>query len=142
MPPAPRSSESSRPNSSPAPVDPPQPASDRSRAVAVALGFVTGIFGGHRYYAGKIKTGLLMTVTFGGLGIWWLTDMIMLLGGEFRDGRDRKITIWMPDDLPAPGTISVEQFNQLREEIEYLRGEVEDVHERIDFQERRLQRGN
>jgi hypothetical protein len=115
--------------------------SERSRSVAVALGFITGVFGGHRYYAGKVRTGLLMTFTFGGMGIWWLVDMIMLVTGEFRDADGRRITNWSPADFAPPGGVTVEQLEAVRAEVDALRTELMDVHERIDFQERVLQRG-
>jgi TM2 domain-containing membrane protein YozV len=120
---------------------PPVSVSDKSRAVAVALGFITGVFGGHRYYAGKIKTGLLMTFTFGGMGIWWLVDMIMLVTGEFKDGAGRRITQWAPHDMAVPANVTAEQFEAIHAELDRIRHELMDVHERIDFQERMLQRG-
>ena len=42
------------------------------------LGVFLGVFGVHRFYLRKIGTGILQLVTFGGLGIWWLVDMIMI----------------------------------------------------------------
>ena len=41
--------------------------------------------GFHRAYVGKIGTCLLYIITFGGLGIWWLIDLITLLSGSFTD---------------------------------------------------------
>lgn len=32
-----------------------------------------------------IGTGILMLVTFGALGVWTLTDLIVILVGEFKD---------------------------------------------------------
>lgn len=116
------------------------PLSDKSRAVAVALGFITGIFGGHRYYVGKVGTGLLMTFTFGGFGIWWLVDMIMLLSGEFRDANGRLVRQWSTELMP-PGAVTGEQLEAIHAELDRLRHELMDVHERIDFQERLLQKG-
>jgi TM2 domain-containing membrane protein YozV len=49
------------------------------------LGVFLGVFGVHRFYLRKIGTGLLQLFTFGGLGIWWLVDMIMILLGKFKD---------------------------------------------------------
>jgi TM2 domain-containing membrane protein YozV len=58
------------------------------------LCFFLGIFGAHRFYVGKIGTGLLQLFTLGGLGIWWLVDLIMLVSGEFRDKEGNRITEW------------------------------------------------
>jgi TM2 domain-containing membrane protein YozV len=59
--------------------------SPKSRLVALLLCFIFGVFGAHRFYVGKIGTGILMLVTFGGLGIWWLIDMILIIIGSFTD---------------------------------------------------------
>ncbi len=53
-----------------------------------------GVFGIHRFYAGKIGTGLLQLVTMGGLGIWTLVDHIMLAWGAFTDSGGNRITRW------------------------------------------------
>ena len=45
----------------------------------------------HRFYVGKIGTGILMVLTIGGLGIWTLVDMIIIITGNFRDGDGRLI---------------------------------------------------
>jgi hypothetical protein len=42
--------------------------------LAWALWLVAGLLGGHRFYAGKVGTGLLMLATGGGGGVWWLID--------------------------------------------------------------------
>lgn len=70
------------------------PESDRRILPAFLLCFFLGVFGVHRFYAGKILTGLLELVTFGGFGIWWLVDMILIITGSFKDGDGRKITAW------------------------------------------------
>ncbi len=43
-------------------------------AVVWALWLVTGLFGGHRLFLGKTVTGLLMLVTGGLGGLWWVYD--------------------------------------------------------------------
>ena len=43
------------------------------------------VAGIHRFYVGKIGTGILMLVAFGALGVWTLIDLIMILVDEFKD---------------------------------------------------------
>lgn len=52
-----------------------------------------GVFGVHRFYNGKIGTGILMLITFGGLGIWWMVDFIIIIVGRFRDSEGNEIRI-------------------------------------------------
>ena len=54
-----------------------------------------GVFGVHRFYNGKIGTGILMLVTFGGLGIWVTIDLIFILVGKFakKDGAPISIRV-------------------------------------------------
>jgi len=58
------------------------------------LCFFFGIFGFHRFYVGKIWTGILQILTLGGLGIWALIDFIMIIVGAFTDKQGNKITLW------------------------------------------------
>lgn len=69
--------------------------SERLILPAFLLCFFLGYMGAHRYYAGKIGTGLLMLVTAGGLGIWWLIDLIVILSGSFRDIDGRTLKRWV-----------------------------------------------
>ena len=46
--------------------------------------FLVGI-GAHRFYVGKIGTGILQLITAGGCGIWTLIDIIMIISGKFED---------------------------------------------------------
>ncbi|WP_208977358.1 MULTISPECIES: TM2 domain-containing protein [Pannonibacter] len=52
---------------------------------AALLCFFLGTFGIHRFYTGKIGTGILMILTLGGLGIWSLIDLIMIIVGSYKD---------------------------------------------------------
>ena len=61
---------------------------------AFLLCFFLGVFGAHRFYVGKIGTGLLQLVTLGGLGIWALIDFIIIIVGSFTDKQGNKITQW------------------------------------------------
>lgn len=68
--------------------------SPKSRLVALLLCFFLGIIGVHRFYVGKIGSGIGQIVTLGGLGIWTLVDLIMIAAGSFRDIDRRKLVNW------------------------------------------------
>lgn len=59
--------------------------SPKSRWLALALCFFLGEFGIHRFYVGKIGSGILYLCTFGLFGIGWLVDFFVILFGSFRD---------------------------------------------------------
>ena len=61
---------------------------------AFLLCFFLGVLGAHRFYVGKIGTGILQIVTVGGFGIWTLIDLIMIIVGAFTDSEGNKITQW------------------------------------------------
>ena len=69
-------------------------ASEKRILPAFLLCFFLGVFGVHRFYAGKVGTGILQLVTLGGLGIWALIDLVMIVVGAFTDGDGEKITEW------------------------------------------------
>ena len=57
----------------------------KSKTTALRLSIVLGSLGVDRFYVGKIGTGILKLITFGGFGIWWLVDLIMIASGSFKD---------------------------------------------------------
>ncbi|MEN6306498.1 MAG: TM2 domain-containing protein [Anaerohalosphaeraceae bacterium] len=59
--------------------------SSRNGIVCLLLAFFLGVLGIHRFYVGKIGTGILTLITLGIFGIWPLIDIIMLLLGKFTD---------------------------------------------------------
>ena len=72
---------------------PPAPAasSDKDWLVTLLLAILVGALGIHRFYAGKIGTGILMLLTAGGCGVWQLIDIVMVAVGAFTDADGNKI---------------------------------------------------
>ena len=67
--------------------------SDKTGLVTLLLCFFLGPLGMHRFYVGKIGTGLLQLFTLGGFGIWVLIDFIMIILGNFTDKDGKKIKL-------------------------------------------------
>jgi len=74
--------------------------SEKSRTVTFLLAFFLGMFGIHRFYAGKNASGaiqLILSISIIGTivsSFWVLADWIFILAGEFTDGENKKIVKW------------------------------------------------
>lgn len=108
--------------------------SPKSRGVAFALAALLGPFGAHRFYVGKTGTAVLMLCTIGGLGLWYLYDLILVAGGSFTDIDGRLVSRWDPEEPPKGEGLSAEALD----ELSVLRSEVTNLAERLDFAERLL----
>lgn len=64
---------------------------DKSFLVTWLLSLLVGYLGVDRFYLGKIGTGILKLVTLGGIGVWWLVDLIIVLTGGTRDRTGRSL---------------------------------------------------
>ena len=59
--------------------------SEKGFVATLLLALFLGGLGVHRFFVGKIGTGVLQLITLGGLGIWALIDVIMIVVGSFKD---------------------------------------------------------
>ena len=59
--------------------------SDKSRATALCLSIFLGFLGVDRFYLGYGVLGLIKLLTFGGFGLWWILDVILLLSNVLKD---------------------------------------------------------
>lgn len=69
-------------------------ASPKSRLITLLLCIFVGGLGIHRFYVGKIGTGVLWLLTAGCLGIGALVDLIMIACGTFTDSDGKPVTDW------------------------------------------------
>lgn len=74
--------------------------SRRSRMVALLLAIFLGIFGAHRFYVGRIASGILYLFTEGLFGIGVIVDVILIATGAFYDDRGLPLLNW--DETPRP----------------------------------------
>jgi TM2 domain-containing membrane protein YozV len=65
--------------------------SKKDYVAVLLLCFFLGTLGIHRFYTGKIWTGILMLITLGGLGIWYVIDMVLIILGQFRDKQGKLV---------------------------------------------------
>jgi len=59
--------------------------SEKGFVPTLLLAIFLGGLGAHRFFVGKIGTGIVQLLTLGGLGIWALIDIIMIIVGSFKD---------------------------------------------------------
>jgi hypothetical protein len=73
-----------------------------------------------------------MCLTLGGLGVWYLYDLIVVVAGDFRDADGRRLSRW------DPAVADTQSAEALAQEVDVLRAEVAELAERLDFAERLL----
>ena len=65
--------------------------SDKNWFITFVLCLIFGILGIHRFYLGKIKSGIIQLFTLGGLGIWALIDLFEIATHQFTDSNKKLI---------------------------------------------------
>ena len=68
--------------------------SEKNRTVDLLLCIFLGGLGVHRFYEGKIGTGILWLLTCGLVGVGTLVDLILIIVGNAKDKQGNKITTW------------------------------------------------
>src|SRR5437764_12746001 len=63
----------------------------KSWLATVLLCQFLGTLGMHRFYTGRIISGIFQLLTFGGFGIWVFIDLIMIVSGDFKDQYNRPL---------------------------------------------------
>jgi TM2 domain-containing membrane protein YozV len=58
---------------------------------AAMLSLFLGWLGVDRFYLGKVGTGILKLITFGGFGIWYLIDLILILTGNMKSANKQPL---------------------------------------------------
>ena len=125
-------------------MEPPEPGaaqasvSERSRALTLGLAVLGGVFGLHRFYAGRTQSGIWMCLTLGGMGIWYLYDVVVVAAGDFRDGDGRRVVRWEVSDAGIGPSASDRRVSDLEDRMLGLESQVGELAERLDFAERRL----
>lgn len=68
--------------------------SPKNRTTALIFSIFLGGLGVHRFYLGKVGTGILWLFTAGCFGIGWLIDIILIACGSMRDGNGYLVSLW------------------------------------------------
>ena len=93
----------------------------RMWALLLSAGGLFGFCGLHRFYVGKIGTGIIWFLTWGLLGVGQLIDAILIIVGQFRDRYDRPLEIWMDERESAsaktPGAKPVSPTPSPRQDV-------------------------
>ena len=63
----------------------------KSKLTAILLCFFLGSLGIHRFYLGYTLIGVIQLLTFGGLLIWVIVDLIRLIIGSLKDSEDNDL---------------------------------------------------
>ena len=63
----------------------------RKFLTALLLSIFLGSLGVDRFYLGYVGLGILKLLTWGGCGIWWLIDLILIATKELKDSNGNEL---------------------------------------------------
>jgi len=75
---------------------------ENPRLVAIALDLTLGLFGMHRLYLGTVvKVPVAYTLTFGGGGVLWLVDLVLLISSPDIESykNNPHLFMWIPNEV-------------------------------------------
>jgi len=58
----------------------------KDRFTTLMLCLFLGLLGVHRYYTGNKRIATAQLLTTGGLGVWVIIDLVLIITGSYRDG--------------------------------------------------------
>jgi serine/threonine protein kinase len=103
------------------------PASPANRLMALLLAVIGPMFGFaglHRFYVGKIGTGIIWLCTWGLAGIGQLIDIVLIAVGQFKDRNELPLVLWhdanetqavvTPNGAPAAAVAPAQKVEEVR----------------------------
>jgi TM2 domain-containing membrane protein YozV len=69
------------------------PESPKSGKVTLLLCIFLGMLGAHRFYVGKLWTGILMLLSGGAIGVWVLIDLYLIVKNKYEDKEGNQIKV-------------------------------------------------
>jgi TM2 domain-containing membrane protein YozV len=78
--------------------------SEKSRSTTFLLSYLLGYLGADRFYLGHTGLGVLKLLSCGGLGIWYLIDLILNALGELKDSEGKVLR--PPDVVEGSPTVN------------------------------------
>ena len=64
---------------------------EKSWWTALFLSIFLGFFGVDRFYIGRTRSAVVKLITLGALGVWWLSDIILILSDYRKDAWGRPL---------------------------------------------------